>query len=296
MSCRLNQLLSDGRPQGLTIYLKNGQIHRENGPAVTQQFGNIRKEMWCLQNKLHRNNNEPAYICNIHQPSSSTFKYKWYRNGHLHRSNGPAVLNQLLKDGQMYEKRMWFNNGTILKEEHTKNNRLHKDKGPALAIYNGRQNKRLIWYQNGTLHRLNGPAYIETKNNKREKIRCFKQIWYNRGKVHREDGPALSWSSVRYRMQQGGVQRHNVDIWCQNNRYHRQQCRFHSIVNKNGERLEEWYPDEQWSQNEPAIIESLNGVPFFQEWYISGELKRRLSRLYVSDFPSPVFSKLLKLQ
>jgi hypothetical protein len=190
---------------------------------------------------------------------------------------------------------MFFDYGKIKREEYLKNNRFHKENGPAMVIYQNRYNKRLIWYQNGGIHRLDGPAYMEFKKNKLKKTKETKHIWYINGRVHREDGPAITWSKVNYQFNRG-FNRHNVEIWTQNNRYHRQQCRFHTIVNKDGIRVEEWYPDETWIQNEPAITESFNGVPFLQKWYISGELRRQVSRLDVVNFPNPMYSTLLKFK
>ena len=42
-------------------------------------------------------------------------------------------------------------------------------------------NGNKYWYQNGELHREDGPA-IERANGTKE--------WYQNGKLHREDGPA----------------------------------------------------------------------------------------------------------
>ena len=55
------------------------------------------------------------------------------------------------------------------------------------------------WFQNGDLHRLDGPA-IEYKNGTKH--------WYQNGKFHRTDGPAVEYAS-------GGKQ------WFQNGKYHR---------------------------------------------------------------------------
>ena len=46
-------------------------------------------------------------------------------------------------------------------------------------------NKR--WYQNGKLHRLDGPAREDSNGSKH---------WFLNGKRHREDGPALEGGSV----------------------------------------------------------------------------------------------------
>ena len=45
-------------------------------------------------------------------------------------------------------------------------------------------NDRTKWYQDGKLHREDGPA-VERANGDKE--------WYLNGKRHREDGPAIDW-------------------------------------------------------------------------------------------------------
>ena len=50
-----------------------------------------------------------------------------------------------------------------------------------LKIYS-RGTKR--WYQNGLLHRENGPAIEYVDGTK---------TWYQNDELHREDGPAIEW-------------------------------------------------------------------------------------------------------
>ena len=57
------------------------------------------------------------------------------------------------------------------------------------------------WYQNGNLHRLDGPAY--------EYADGFKE-WYQNGKCHREDGPAIEGSDGGKCWYQNG-ERHRLD-------------------------------------------------------------------------------------
>ena len=63
----------------------------------------------------------------------------------------------------------WFQNG-----------RLHRLDGPAVE-WNGDR----FWYQNGRLHRTDGPACEYLDGDK---------CWYQNGKLHREDGPAIEWT------------------------------------------------------------------------------------------------------
>lgn len=82
----------------------------------------------------------------------------WYKNGKLHRTDGPAV------EYKNYCK-FWYRNG-----------KLHRLDGPAIE-----QGHIKIWYKNGKQHRTNGPAieYGECK------------IWYKNGIFQREEGPKI---------------------------------------------------------------------------------------------------------
>lgn len=63
----------------------------------------------------------------------------------------------------------WFQNG-----------KLHREDGPAVEHDDGQE----WWYLNGELHREGGPAiYWEGVIHE----------WYIRGKLHREDGPAIEY-------------------------------------------------------------------------------------------------------
>jgi len=59
-----------------------------------------------------------------------------------------------------------------------KNEKIHKDGGPAIEYANGNQ----AWYQEGKLHRLDGTAIV-----------CLSGVerWYKDGKLHRENAPAI---------------------------------------------------------------------------------------------------------
>jgi len=85
---------------------------------------------------------------------------EWYRNGELHRADGPAIIHE---DGP----KSWWRHGE-----------LHRVKGPAIEYTDGTRE----WYLKGKLHRVGGPA-IERVNNTNE--------WWFEGMLHRTDGPAI---------------------------------------------------------------------------------------------------------
>lgn len=71
----------------------------------------------------------------------------WYRNGNLHRTDGPAVDYH---DGTQ----LWYQNGD-----------LHREDGPAHIDKDGSQ----FWYKHGAIHREDGPAVISSNGS---------QSWY----------------------------------------------------------------------------------------------------------------------
>jgi hypothetical protein len=50
------------------------------------------------------------------------------------------------------------------------------------AFYDGCE----IWHENGVLHRIDGPALIDSNGTKQ---------WFLQGKLHRTDGPAIEYSN-----------------------------------------------------------------------------------------------------
>lgn len=119
----------------LVLKNRDNQRHSENGPAF-----------------IRKNGNE-----------------EWYRNGELHREDGPAKT--------FFNTREWHLNG-----------KRHRLDGP--AIVNGLS---VRWYVKGRLHREDGPAMIifpVKRPWEKEYSLPGKQWWVN-GKRHREDGPAV---------------------------------------------------------------------------------------------------------
>ena len=90
---------------GYTVYLKDGKAHREDGPAL--EFENGQLEYW-LDGQQHREDG-PALITTEGIES-------WFRHGKLHREDGPAVdwkgtegfENEYYLDGESYgSKELW---------------------------------------------------------------------------------------------------------------------------------------------------------------------------------------------
>jgi hypothetical protein len=80
---------------------------------------------------------------------------KWYKNGKLHREDGPAIEYNGTKE--------WYKNG-----------KLHREDGPAIEWTDGSES----WYLNCKYHREDGPALI---------YRSGKKLWFLNGKEYTEE-------------------------------------------------------------------------------------------------------------
>jgi hypothetical protein len=120
------------------------------------------------------------------------------------------------------------------------------------------------WYQNGLLHRIDGPAYIYANGEK----------WYRNGKLHRDDGPAFdNVSSTRWyqddqlhRIGGPAVVKKDGSWWYQNDQLHRDDGP--AIINKNGER---WYQHDQLHRDDGPAVINKDGKKL---WYQYGQLHR----------------------
>ena len=81
----------------------NGQLHREDGPAV-QVLGGC--EVWFQNGKCHRKDG-PAIEC----PDGTK---EWFQNGKLHREDGPAIEKP---DGT----KKWYKNGEEINPSSSEN-------------------------------------------------------------------------------------------------------------------------------------------------------------------------------
>ena len=74
-----------------------------------------------------------------------------------------------------------YQDGTV---KWYQNGMLHKEDGPAIIFFFGQQE----WWINGKKHRDGLPAVIKPDGS---------QYWYKNGKKHREDGPAVIYPHGR---------------------------------------------------------------------------------------------------
>jgi hypothetical protein len=147
---------------GTKKWYLNGQLHREDGPAIEEADGT---KIWYLNGKVHREDG-PAY-------ESVDGAKEWFLNGQCHREDGPAIEDA---DGtkEWHLNGQWHREGGPAYEgaDGTKvwylNGQCHREDGPACEYADGTK----AWYLNGKWHREDGPA-IERADGTKE--------WYLNG-------------------------------------------------------------------------------------------------------------------
>ena len=97
-----------------------------------------------------------------------------------------SSFNKCLRLMKKYDNKKFINGNVSIEITSNlisiyKNEKLHRDDGPAVIYSNGNK----TWYKNGELHRDDGPAVIRNDGTKG---------WYKNGLCHREDGPAVIFS------------------------------------------------------------------------------------------------------
>jgi len=92
-----------------------------------------------------------TYIVNVNEYGTK----RWYLNGNLHRTDGPAVE-------YVSGSKEWYLNGN-----------LHRTDGPAVELASGSK----FWYFNGKRHREDGPAVEYSDGSK---------FWYLNGVPYSE--------------------------------------------------------------------------------------------------------------
>lgn len=112
------KLLQDGKhilADGCIVYIKNKNIHKDNGPAVIYPDDS---QVWYQNGQIHRDNG-PA----VEWPDGLK---RWHYRGEIHRDDGPALINRA-------GDKNWY-----------KHNQLHREDGPAVEFANG----KIEWYLN----------------------------------------------------------------------------------------------------------------------------------------------------
>ena len=245
---------------------KDGQYHREDGPAVEYSSGT---KKWHVNGQRHRIDG-PA----VERADGSK---EWHLNGKLHRTDGPAIEGS---DGS----KEWFIEGKELTEEEfnnrstctidsdgikkwkNKEGQLHREDGPAIEYADGYK----AWHLNGKRHRTDGPAV--------EDVNGYK-AWYLYGLRHKEDGPAREWANGSKEWHIDGKKLTEAEF---NNRstctvdsdgtkrWRNKEGQLHrtdgpAIEWSDGDK--DWWVNDQLHREDGPAIECASGTKF---WYIEG--------------------------
>lgn len=147
---------------GTNVWYQNGQLHRINGPAIAFSNGST---LWYQHGLLHRDqNDEPAveYLENSAEWDLAINIIQKYR----------CDFNEFVLANIGHNNRQWFKFG-----------KRHRIDGPAFVDF---KNYMMVWYKDGEIHRDNDkPAFISLKP-----FHKYKR-WYQNGDLHRVDGPAI---------------------------------------------------------------------------------------------------------
>ena len=129
-------------------------------------------------------------------------------------------------------------------KEWWENGKLHRENGPAIERSNGDKE----WYFMGELHRIDGPAIISKYLGKK---------WYINGELHRIDGPAVEWSDGDKKWYQNG-KLHRLDgpaiIYYEDNKIGEEYWYYHGKPHRIDGPAEIYYTDGKivgkiWCQN-----------------------------------------------
>ncbi len=130
-------------------YYKHLNLHREDDKPSTIYYdlnGNIIKESYYYNGKLHRKNN-PAII--EYDLNGNIIKERYYYNDKLHRENDPAIIE-------------YNSDKNIISEMYYYNGEIYRKNDPVIIEYDSNKNIiKEIYCYNGELYKKNDLAIIE---------------------------------------------------------------------------------------------------------------------------------------
>ena len=270
---------------GYKEWHKEGKIHREDGPAI--EFANGTKN-WFKEGKYHR---EDGPACEYHNGGKS-----WYLEGkkyteeeYIVKMTENKIYTKEEFDELPVEKRTGCVKSPCGTKEWFKEDKLHREDGPAVELPNGTK----AWFKEDLLHREDGPAHesangykswylegkkyteeeynIKVSKNKIYTLEEFDKIpkegrtgyfelingnkyWYKEGKLHREDGPAVEFAN-------------GTKIWFKEGKYHREDGP--AVEYTDGDK--QWFIEGKLHREDGPAMESSNGA---KSWYKEGKLHR----------------------
>ena len=186
-------LSSSPSKESITDYIES--ISFVNFKVTYRKNGSVKSEAWLKYDKLHRDDDEPAYI--RYRMDGSVEWEAWFKDGKRHRDDDKPASITYRKDGSVWAE-SWYKDGNY----HRGNDK------PAYVFYYEGEEKLVElehWYKDGKYHRENDkPAYIRYRKDGSVNLKS----WYKDGERHRDnDKPAtiyyhkdgLVWSEVYYK-------------------------------------------------------------------------------------------------
>lgn len=169
-----------------------------------------------------------------------------------HRIDGPALIS-------------FYENGDISLQEWYENGLLHRLDGPASVYTDVDNNTVELWMVNGRRHRVGGPAVIINKKN------YYSEEWFEHGIIHRLDGPA-------YTCVQNGVT--EIEQYFKNGAYHRvngpANTVYYSRKKPTGDVhrtlwIQEWFENGKYQDGPSSITYKPDGSINKEDWYENGK-------------------------
>ncbi|WP_147303714.1 hypothetical protein [Parvularcula marina] len=146
------------------VWMKDGVIHREGGPAVIvrkKEDGAVHLEAWYQNGKLHRVD-DPAILRYDEWDSSFVWMEGYFQNGLLHRADAAARI-EWDRETRFPLVQSWYQHGKA-----DRKNAPQYIRGLYVVEYE-------MWCRDGKCHREDGPAIIE-RNGKTGAVE--NQEWY----------------------------------------------------------------------------------------------------------------------
>ena len=265
-------------------WIVNGQLHRDNGPAVIDlRYQTPVDEAGVVFHDCDNNCGpvEPLdpLAADLEYDADYYINCEWYQHGEYHRDGGPAIYNRNFM--------AWYQHGKLHRDDgfaliyHNpdqdctemimfRNGKKHCETGPALLYVMGMP---IVWYGNhlhmpniemkvlyeewrldDMVHRIDGPAFRHRYTLELP----WDEKWVQYGKKHRIDGPAV----IEY------VENEiNVEEWWVAGLRHREDGP--AIVNHSRKIKEWWYGGKRHRVDGPAVIR-----PGLCQWYKQGKKHR----------------------
>jgi hypothetical protein len=244
---------------GDKFWMKDGKLHRTNGPAVEYKKGG--KE-WHINGVLCRDNG-PAI-------ERSDGGKVWVKDGKFHRLGGPAVESPDPKKSEWWieghlqdcpiEVTMEGDVRVFLDDQGN----YHRNGGPALIC-----ERYEAWYKHGKPHRVDGPAV---------KWRDGRESWQLDGKRHRVGGPAVKtkeshefWKDGRLHREEGPaieslLPKGTNEWWIDGVKQD------HTLVFSNEDGTKQWHTKSGQSHRQGGPARILEDGE--QQWMIEGRFHR----------------------